>query len=187
LTIICYTRKMDNFSRRQFVKLGLCAAATMALPRPVWATAPARQLSFYHTHTGESVRLAYFESGQYVPGALQEFNYFLRDWRTNDAHNIDPTLFDQLYALQQLVETPGAYHVICGYRSPKTNQMLHAHSEGVANHSLHLEGRAIDINLPGKNLALLHKASLGMQAGGVGFYPASDFIHIDTGRVRSWG
>ncbi|MDE3060963.1 MAG: DUF882 domain-containing protein [Pseudomonadota bacterium] len=178
---------MQPFSRRQFVKLGLCAASLATLPRMAWASAPARQLSFYHIHTGESVRLAYFENGRYMPGALQELNHFLRDWRTSDAHDIDPALFDQLYTLQQLVDMPGTYHVICGYRSPKTNQMLHSHSDGVAAHSLHLEGRAIDIYLPGKDLSLLHKAALSMQAGGIGYYPGSGFIHMDTGRVRHWG
>ena len=159
----------------------------LAMPRFAWATIPQRQLAFYHLHTGESIRLAYVENGRYVPDALQELSHFMRDWRTGDAHPIDPALFDQLYALQHMVETPGPYHVICGYRSPKTNQMLHANSEGVANHSMHLEGRAMDIRLPGKDLASLHKAALSMNAGGVGFYPGSDFIHIDTGRVRRWG
>jgi uncharacterized protein YcbK (DUF882 family) len=178
---------MQHFSRRQFLKMSLCAAAVVALPRAARASAPARELAFYHQHTGETLRLAYFENGRYIPSALQALNHLLRDWRTGDVHDIDPTLLDQLHALQQKVETPGAYQVICGYRSPKTNEMLHAHSEGVANHSLHLEGRAIDISLPGKDLAHLHKTALSLQAGGVGYYPASDFIHLDTGRVRQWG
>lgn len=178
---------MEPLSRRQFIKYGLCAVTAMAVPRLGWAAAPARELSFHHLHTGEKLSLAYYEHGKYVPSAMQELESFLRDWRTGDAHPVDPALFDQLYALQQRVETPGAYQVICGYRSPKTNQLLHAHSDGVASHSLHLEGRAIDVSLPGKDLALLHKAALDMQAGGVGYYPASDFIHLDTGRVRHWG
>jgi uncharacterized protein YcbK (DUF882 family) len=177
--------KMQDSSRRKFIKLGVCTMTAMALPRI--ASASARQLSFYHLHTGETVRLAYYENGKYVPSAVQALNHFLRDWRTNDSHPVDPALFDQLYTLQQKVETPGTYHVICGYRSPKTNAALHEHSSGVASHSLHLEGRAIDISLPGKDLALLHKAALDMRVGGVGYYPSSDFIHLDTGRVRRWG
>lgn len=178
---------MDSFSRRQFIGFGLCAAASAMLPRSLWAAAPEKQLAFYNLHTGESVKLAYCENGNYVPSAIQELNHFLRDYRTGDTHDIDPALYDQLYALQNLVETPGSYHVISGYRSPKTNQMLHANSEGVASHSLHMEGRAIDIRLPGRDLAQLHKAALSMQAGGVGYYPGSDFVHLDTGRVRRWG
>lgn len=159
----------------------------MAVPRFAWAAAPARKLSLYHLHTGETLRLTYAEHGKIIPAAMHELNHFLRDWRTGNAHPIDPALLDQLYALQQKVETPGAYHVICGYRSPKTNDMLHAKSDGVASHSLHLEGRAIDISLPGKDLAHLRKAALSLRAGGVGYYPGSGFIHLDTGRVRSWG
>ena len=178
---------MQDSSRRHFIKFAIVAAASMTVPRLAWASAPARTLSFYHLHTGETLNVAYCENGKYIPSAMQTLNHFLRDWRTDDVHNIDPALLDQLYALQQQMETRTPYHVICGYRSPKTNQMLHAHSEGVASHSMHLEGRAIDIRLPGKDLALLHKAALSMNAGGVGYYPGSDFIHIDTGRVRHWG
>lgn len=178
-----------ELSRRQFLKLGLCAAATLAMPRMVMAAPamPTRILSFYHTHTGETLKLAYCENGNYVPSAIKELNLFLRDWRTSDVFPIDPALFDQLHALQALVETPGDYHVISAYRSPKTNDSLHAKSSGVASRSLHMEGRAIDISLPGKDLDLLHKAALSMQAGGVGYYPKSGFIHLDTGRVRRWG
>ena len=178
---------MSDLSRRRFLQYGLCAASMAALPRMAWATTSAKELSFYHLHTGESLKLTYAEHGSYIPGALAELNHFMRDWRTGDVHAIDPQLLDQLHALQRLAGTPGAYNVICGYRSPKTNAMLHSHSEGVANHSLHLEGRAMDISLPGTELSQLHKAALSMQAGGVGYYPKSDFIHIDTGRVRRWG
>ncbi len=145
-----------------------------------------RQLAFYHTHTGEKIRLAYFEYGQYQPDALAELNHFMRDWRTGAVHEIAPGLLDQLYALQAKVETPGAFNIICGYRSPATNEMLHEHSDGVAKHSLHMEGRAMDLSLPGSDLAHLHAAADSLRAGGVGYYPASDFIHMDTGRVRYW-
>lgn len=177
----------DFFSRRQFVKIGLCAAACVAVPRLALAGTAARELSFYHTHTGEALRLVYRENGSYVPSAMRALNHFLRDYRTGAIHEMDPALFDQLYALQQLVEAPGTYQVISGYRSPKTNQAMHSRSEGVAKRSLHMEGRAIDIRLPGKDLNLLHEAALTIQTGGVGYYPDSDFIHIDTGRVRRWG
>ena len=186
-SILCYGIKMQSLTRRQFIKLGLGATACMALPRFALASTPARELAFYNLHTEETLRLAYYENGAYVPGAMEALNHLLRDYRTGDTHPIDPALFDQLHRLQQLVETPGAFHVISGYRAPQTNQMLHAHSDGVANHSLHLEGRAMDIRLPGKDLSHLHQAALSMQAGGVGYYPESNFIHLDTGRVRRWG
>lgn len=178
---------MQDFSRRQILQIGLCIAASAMVPRLAWANAPAKKLSFYNLHTSEALNLTYSENGQYIPSPLQALNHFLRDYRTGDIHPIDPLLFDQLHHLQRTVETPGAFHVISGYRSPQTNQKLHARSEGVAKHSLHLEGRAIDICLPGKELNLLHNAALQMHAGGVGYYPKSNFIHLDTGRIRQWG
>lgn len=178
---------MKPISRRQFIKLGLGAATLLAMPRATWAASAARELSFYNNHTGEKLRLAYCENGEYIPSALQALNQFMRDHRTGDVHPIDPALFDQLFALQNLTETKGQYHVISGYRSPATNQALHNHSDGVAKRSLHMQGKAIDISLPGIELSALHKAALSMNAGGVGYYPSSDFVHIDTGRVRHWG
>lgn len=179
-------------SRRHLVAsaIGMLATAPLLaragdLPMPVRKDAT-RQLAFYHTHTGEKIRLAYFEGGQYQPDALAELNHFMRDWRTGAVHEIAPGLLDQLYALQTKVETPGTFNIICGYRSPVTNETLHEHSDGVAKHSLHMEGRAMDLSLPGKDLAHLHTAAVSLRAGGVGYYPASDFIHMDTGRVRYW-
>ncbi len=174
-------------SRRQFVKLGAAAAVCVTLPQMAWATTPVRTLSLLNLHTGEKLGLSYYEKGQYVPSAMRALNHFLRDYRTGDIHPIAPALFDQLYTLQQMVDTPGAYHVISGYRSQRTNQMLHAHSDGVAKSSLHMQGRAIDIFLPGKELSHLQKAALAMGAGGVGYYPQSGFIHLDVGPTRHWG
>lgn len=177
---------MPSFSRRQFIAMSMGAAATMMMPRFALSAVTAKTLSFYHMHTAESLRITYAERGRYLPAAISELRHYLRDWRTGESHPIDVELLDQLYALQQRVENSGVYHVVCGYRLPRTNAMLHARSSGVASRSLHLEGRAIDISLPGVELAHLHKAALSLQAGGVGYYPASDFIHIDTGRVRQW-
>lgn len=178
---------MQYFSRRQFIK-GVCAAAVVLhAPFPAWSAVQAKELAFYNLHTDEKLRIAFYENGKYVPSAMAALNHFLRDYRTGDVHTINPALFDQLHALQSMVETPGAFHVISGYRSPKTNQVLHEHSGGVASKSLHMQGCAMDIRLPGKDLALLHKAALDMHAGGVGYYPDSNFIHVDTGRVRHWG
>lgn len=178
---------MQDVSRRQFIKIGMCATVCVAMPSFSYAAISTKELSFYNLHTDEKLSVSFYENGRYVPSAMAALNHFLRDYRTGDIHEIDPRLFDQLHTLQSLVDKPGAYHVISGYRSPRTNQMLHANSEGVANHSLHMEGQAIDIRLPGKDLAQLHKGALSMHAGGVGYYPGSDFVHIDTGRVRHWG
>ncbi len=179
---------MQYLTRRQLVKLTFSAAALAAMPVPGLAGNTAvKKLSFYNLHTGEKLSLEYSEKGKYIPAALTEFNHFLRDFRTGDVHVIDPVLYDQLHRLQAMVDTSGAFHVISGYRSPKTNNSLHDHSDGVAKHSLHMQGCAIDIRLPGKDLPHLHKAALAMNAGGVGYYPSSNFIHLDTGRMRHWG
>jgi uncharacterized protein YcbK (DUF882 family) len=186
---------MTDITRRKFMQLGLCAATALSLPRFALASAPAqglllapaRELSFYNNHTGEKLRLAYCENNQYVPSALQALNQFMRDFRTGDVHPIDPALFDQLHTLQRVTGNTGQFHIISGYRSPATNKALQGHSDGVAKHSLHMEGKAMDISLPGIELSKLHKAALGLNAGGVGYYPSSDFVHIDTGRLRHWG
>ena len=176
-----------SFSRRSILKSGLAAAtAALVLPRAAAALPQARELSVYHIHTGETLKAAYFDHGQYQPDALKAFDKLMRDWRTDTVHTIDPAVYDQLFALQAKVETPGTFHIICGYRSPATNTMLSERSDGVAKHSLHMDGQALDLNLPGKDLAQLHAAALALRAGGVGYYPASDFIHMDSGRVRSW-
>jgi uncharacterized protein YcbK (DUF882 family) len=176
-----------SISRRNILKLGLAAAAPLVLPRVALALPASRQLSFYHIHTGETLTAAYFDNGRYQPDALAALDKLMRDWRCDTVHAIDPAIYDQLFALQTKVDTPGAFHIICGYRSPATNAMLSDRSDGVAKHSLHMDGKALDLNLPGKDLAQLHAAALSLAAGGVGYYPASDFIHMDTGRVRTWG
>jgi uncharacterized protein YcbK (DUF882 family) len=154
-------------------------AARAMLPEP-------RSLSFYHVHTGERLRAAYFEDGRYVPQALRAIDRLLRDFRAEKVHAIDPRLLDQLYALSLCFGRRG-FEVLSGYRSPQTNAMLRHTTEGVASHSLHLEGRAIDVRMEGFDTARLHRAALAMARGGVGFYPRSDFVHLDTGRVRTWG
>ena len=126
----------------------IAGLAGLAVPLAARA-ADARELSFYHIHTGEKIRLTYFDNGAYQPDALDTLNHFMRDWRTGDVHAIDPGVLDQLHALQARVEAPGAFNVICGYRSPTTNAMLHDRSDGVATHSLHMDGKAMDFSLPG--------------------------------------
>jgi len=145
-----------------------------------------RSLKFYNLHTGESLKTTYWENGSYVPEELDRVNYILRDFRANEVKPIDPALLDLLVRAQRRLGTSQPYQVISGYRSPLTNAMLHANSEGVAVHSLHIDGKAIDICVPGRSLAQVRGAALALQGGGVGYYPRSGFVHMDTGRVRFW-
>lgn len=178
-------------TRRHF--LTTLAAGSLALAaRPARAASSTpsslatRVLRFDHTHTGEKLAVEYFQAGQYQPDALAAVNHLLRDFRTGDVHDIDPALLDVLFALRQKVEAQQPFAIISGYRSPKTNASLRAKSEGVAAHSLHMEGRAIDIRVGDVPLATLRRSALALGRGGVGYYPASNFVHVDTGRVRAW-
>jgi uncharacterized protein YcbK (DUF882 family) len=150
------------------------------------AKAEIRSLSFDNLHTGERLKLDYWVQGHYVPDALASINHLLRDFRTGDVRAIEPQLLDLLVMVRQRLETTAALAVISGYRSPKTNATLHEASSAVASQSLHMQGMAIDIRIPGRPLAAVHKTALEMQAGGVGYYPKSDFVHVDVGRVRRW-
>lgn len=145
-----------------------------------------RQLSFHHTHTDERLSIVYRSAGRYVPSALARINWLLRDFRTGQVHPIDPRLLDILYALNTRCACT-TFEVISGYRSPATNAMLRRTGDGVARRSLHMEGRAIDVRLRNFETARLHAAALSLGQGGVGYYPESDFVHLDTGRVRTWG
>jgi uncharacterized protein YcbK (DUF882 family) len=176
-----------TLSRRQFLTTVAAAAPVVAAPRRLFAkAASARALKFTHTHTGERLAVEYFSDGAYQPAALAEVNHFLRDFRTNEVHPIDPDLLDLLHNLTSATGTSRPFQVISGYRSPATNEMLRHKSEGVAAGSLHMKGLAIDIRLADVPLAALRKAALEVHRGGVGYYPASDFVHVDTGRVRTW-
>ena len=162
--------------------LGACAMAA-----PAWAIAPAvRRLALVNTHTGDRFADAYWENGAYVPEAMGVIEHVMRDHRSGEAHAIDPRLLDQLVELRAIVGASAPYQIISGYRSPATNAALHDLSSGVATRSLHMDGRAIDIRVADVELANLRDAALGMARGGVGFYPGSDFVHVDTGRVRRW-
>jgi len=173
--------------RRHLIQgvLGLAGAAVLG-PMAKAADAAPRTLALLNLHTGERLKATYFEGGEYVPDALSAMNTLLRDFRTGDVHPMAPGLFDLIANLQQRLQTDATVHVISGYRSPTTNASLHARSSGVATHSLHMEGEAMDIRIPGVQLADLRDAALGLRRGGVGYYPASDFVHVDVGRVRRW-
>lgn len=145
-----------------------------------------RVLSLVSTHTGERAEVRYFEGGQYRAASLQQLDHLLRDHRTGDVAQMDPKLFDQLHALALRAGRPPHYQIISGYRSPASNENLRKASTGVATRSLHMDGRAIDVRLPGCPTAKLRDLALEMKAGGVGYYAKSDFLHLDTGRVRYW-
>jgi uncharacterized protein YcbK (DUF882 family) len=179
-----------SLSRRKFLTIGALAAANLLVPGLAMARTHVRlqrrSLKFYNLHTGESLRTIYWENGEYNPDELDRINYILRDFRANEVKPIDPKLLDLLTGLQRRLGTTQPYQIISGYRSPITNAMLHANSEGVAVHSLHVEGKAIDICVPGRSLSQIRRAALSMHSGGVGYYPRSGFVHVDTGRVRYW-
>ena len=172
--------------RRFLLGAGAGALALSSLGTARARGLDARTLSLVHTHTGESLSSVYFEGGRYVPSGLDRINVLLRDFRTDDVHPIDPGVLDLLFDLRALVGADTPYHVISGYRSPLTNAALRRRSNGVAEHSFHIQGRAIDVRLEGVSTRRLHEVARQMGRGGVGFYPQSDFVHVDTGPVRYW-
>ncbi len=175
-------------SRRDFLRLGAGIAGALVLP-PAFAKSAAaqeRSLSLSNTHTGESLKTTYWVEGEYLDDSIQELNTILRDHRTDDVYSMDTGLLDLLFVLQSRLDSKDIYHIISGYRSPATNAMLSGKSRGVAKRSYHMRGMAIDIRLQGCELKNLQRAALALKAGGVGYYPSSDFIHVDVGPVRSW-
>jgi uncharacterized protein YcbK (DUF882 family) len=176
-------------SRRRF--LGVMAAAavapTLLVPRRSLAEiARPRELSFYHTHTDEKLSLVYFADGRYVQDSLLELDRFLRDHRTGDVEKIDPALFDVLHGVASATASRGVFEVISGYRSPASNEMLRAGGGGVARKSLHMQGKAIDVRLTDVETTELRECAVELACGGVGYYHRSNFVHLDTGRVRTW-
>ena len=145
-----------------------------------------RILEFFHTHTGESLRVVYYKQGEYDATALADIRVFLADWRDGKQHDLDPELLDVLWQIQQDIDTSNTWEIISAYRSPETNAMLNKKSSGVAKNSQHLIGKAIDVRLRGIDLKTLHETAMKLKLGGVGFYAESDFVHVDTGRVRYW-
>jgi uncharacterized protein YcbK (DUF882 family) len=176
---------MTETMSRFFALLSL----TVLLLLPIWVLHPAedaRHLSFYHTHTSEELDVTYHVDGAYDASALKKLNHFLRDFRTGDITEMDPAVFDILFEIQQDSESTGVYQVISAYRSPATNEMLRSNSGGVASNSQHLLGKAIDVRLTDLDTEDLRDVALSLKGGGVGHYSKSDFVHVDTGRVRTW-
>ncbi len=180
-------------SRRLFLKglaYGGAALAMAGTPGIAFASKgwlqQSRKLAFHNLHTAEKLSLTYFEHGRYLPDAVQELNNLLRDHRSGDVHAMDPALFDLLYDLQASLGGNRTFQIISGYRSPSTNQMLSRNSSGVAKKSFHMQGKAIDIRVPGVDSKIVQQASIALKRGGVGYYHKSNFVHLDTGNVRRW-
>jgi uncharacterized protein YcbK (DUF882 family) len=174
-------------NRRGFLAgMAVAGLGLVRVPRLFAAMESPRSLSFRHLHTGENLTVEYYAGGKYLPGALHDVNHCLRDWRNDKVHPIDPELLDLLSDLHQASGSKLPFDVICGYRSPETNRMLASKSEKVSPRSLHLQGKAIDIRLSDVSLAHFRDTALKLRRGGVGYYPDSNFVHVDTGRVRAW-
>jgi uncharacterized protein YcbK (DUF882 family) len=190
-------RKIPNISRALQV-----AVIALTLSAPSWAGVRAweglttkavpekgseHSLRLFNTHTNERIDIVYKRGDEYISSALTRLDYFLRDHNTNEVRHFDPRLYDILADLTAKVGHPGGeIDIVCGYRSESTNAALRAHTTGVAVHSLHIQAEAIDLRMPGVNTLQLQRAALALGRGGVGYYPHSDFIHVDTGRVRQW-
>lgn len=194
----CFSKKSTEaplelqINRRKFIRLGVLAAAAAAFS-PVHAVAaaaaglePKKNLSFFNTHTGESLEVCYCRNGDYPSQALNRIRHLLRDHRTGNSKAIDPRVLDILYRLSRRLRTTEPFHIVSGYRSPATNAALHRKSLKVASRSFHTRGMAIDFRLPNRHTSTVHTAALAIQAGGVGYYPESDFVHVDCGPVRCW-
>jgi uncharacterized protein YcbK (DUF882 family) len=174
---------------RRGLLVGACAAmASLSAPAIVRAQGlpGVRRAMLHNLHTGDTFNEVFYANGRYMPDALAEAMRVLRDWRNGEEHPMDPRLFDTLHEISTRLDTSSAFQVISGYRSPSTNAMLHSRSSGVAEHSQHMLGKACDIRIEGVALRNLRNAALDVSAGGVGYYPVSNFVHVDVARVRQW-
>ena len=183
-----------QISRRRLLVSGIAAAAIWNAPPLAWsgpyparhADPPNRTLAFYNTHTQEQLQTIYWSQGEYIPSALADIDYLLRDHRANELTDMDLNLLNLLYAIRQKLDGTEPFHVISGYRSSQTNALLRRRSQGVAKNSLHMQGKAIDIRVPDYSSKTLWEVAISLRGGGVGYYARADFVHIDLGRVRSW-
>lgn len=180
-----------NHGRRLFIRHGMAAvSAGILLPSTAHAATRLaeheKKLTLSNTHTGESIQSVFWAEGNFIPEGLKEINHVLRDFRTGEVAEIDPQLLMMVHRLHHTVEASRPAQIISGYRSPKTNAALRKKSNGVAKKSYHMKGMAIDLRIGGIDLKKLHKAAKSLKGGGVGYYPKSQFLHIDTGPVRSW-
>jgi len=173
-------------NRRDFIKASAIFTTSIILPSTTLAKGYEKSLNLYNIHTGEKLRTTYWANGEYIYDEIANLEYFLRDYHNDEVHKIDVNLIEYLHDVYNLLGRPGEIYVISGYRSPQTNYMLRLHNRGVAKHSYHVKGRAIDIRIPAVHLSTLRYAALSLHRGGVGYYPRSNFVHIDTGKPRAW-
>ncbi|MBI4826258.1 MAG: YcbK family protein [Nitrospirae bacterium] len=181
----------NGLSRRSFLALGAATVATTLFPSYVTASleemkVPERSLYFYNIHTDEKLKTVYWQDNAYIPDSLAEINFILRDYRTGGIKDIDTKLLDLLYVINKKMKARQPFHVMSGYRSPETNAMLRKTSRGVGSNSFHIYGMAVDIKVPGRSIESLRNIATKLKAGGVGYYPRSNFVHVDIGSVRYW-
>ncbi|MCZ6894928.1 MAG: DUF882 domain-containing protein [Gammaproteobacteria bacterium] len=178
-----------RIGRRRFLRAASLTCLSVGLmggPLAFGGVRKPRELAFFHTHTGERLKVTYADETGYLDDSLAEINRFLRDFRTGEVYPIDTAVLDILDAAREGLSASGVFEVISGYRSPKTNETLRQQGHAVAKRSLHMQGRAIDVRLSGVPTHRLRKFCRDLKRGGVGYYPRSDFIHVDNGRVRIW-
>lgn len=187
-TARCLVGPRQSMNRRKVLRIGAWLATVCFAPRALAGTRGSieRSLALVNSHTGESLETVYWTQGNYQPEALQAINHILRDHREDSACTMDLKLLDLLYAMRRKLDTEAPFHIVSGYRTPKTNSWLRQRRRGVARRSLHMLGQAVDLYLPGHMLSHLHRSAVSLKAGGVGYYPNSGFVHVDVGRVRYW-
>jgi uncharacterized protein YcbK (DUF882 family) len=181
----------NQLTRRAFLKLGIVSTLSGVFPESSFGSLnnnphPERILSLYNIHTDERLKTAYWQKGSYLSESLDDINYIMRDYRTEEVHYVSIGLLDLLHGIYSRLNTRQFYHIVSGYRSPITNDYLYRNSTGVSKNSLHMYGMAVDIRIPMCSLSDLYNAAKSMKGGGVGYYPESDFTHIDVGEVRFW-
>jgi uncharacterized protein YcbK (DUF882 family) len=184
-------RYEDKINRRSCLKLLALTATANIFPLPVFSATRApfpskKSLNLYNIHTDERLRIVYWYKGKYLPEALHEINYILRDFRANEIKPIDTRLLDFIYNIRMQLNTRQYFHIISGYRCPSTNALLRKKSKGVAKNSLHMSGKAVDIRVPKRDISMVRRAAMNLQYGGVGYYQSLNFVHIDVGEVRYW-
>ena len=181
---------IDILNRRQFLGGSLVVATASQLWWPGEAEAAnlraGREVTFLNAHTGERFKGEYWQNGRYLSDAFKDIKHIMRDHRTDEIFPIDPRLIDVLFVSQKRLKTAKPYRIFSGYRSPKTNAKLRRMTFGVAKKSLHMQGQAVDLRLPGRRVSDIRRQAMALKAGGVGYYPKSQFVHLDTGRVRHW-